>query len=153
MFQSSTPLLEIVLRVSLVFVGVFVLLRVVGKKEIGQLAPMDFLAMLLLSETVSPALTRQDSSVTASLVAAGTLIGLTLAIDWVAYRWRGVARVVQGVPQVLIHDGKVVADVQRREKLSDEEVQSALRREGVEHASDVRLAVVEPSGRITVVRR
>jgi uncharacterized membrane protein YcaP (DUF421 family) len=153
MFQWSTPLLEIVLRVAIVYAGVFLLFRLVGKKELGQLAPMDFLAMLLVSETVSPALTGQDPSVIGSLVAAATLMGITLAMDWVTWRWKGAARVIEGVPQVLIHDGRVLKDVQRREKLSDDEMASALRREGVERTEDVRLAVVEPSGRITVVRR
>jgi len=153
MFQWSTPLLEIVLRVAVVYAGVFLLFRLVGKKELGHLTPMDFLAMLLVSETVSPALTGQDSSVTGSLVAAATLMGITLAMDWVTWRWKAAARVIEGVPQVLIHDGKVLKDVQRREKLSDDEVASALRREGVESADEVHLAVVEPSGRITVIRR
>ena len=153
MFQPSTALLEVVLRVVLLYGGLFLLLRLVGKKEIGQLAPMDFLAMLLVSETVSPALTGQDTSLTASLTAAATLILLTFVLDWATWRWRGVARALEGKAQVLIDDGKVDRDVQRREKISEEELLAALRREGVERAADARLAVVETSGRITVVPR
>jgi uncharacterized membrane protein YcaP (DUF421 family) len=153
MFQMSTSPLEIVVRVVVIYAGLLVALRVVGRKELGQLAPMDFLAMLIVSETVSPALTRQDDSVTAAGVAAVTLLALTFAVDWVTHRWRAAARIVEGEPRVLIEDGRVDREAQRKERISDQDLESALRREGIEHASEAKRAVVEPNGRITVIRR
>jgi uncharacterized membrane protein YcaP (DUF421 family) len=153
MFQPSTSLLEIAVRVVLIYAGLFLLLRLVGKKELGELAPMDFLTMLILSETVSPALTKQDTSLAAAGVAAGTLILLTAAIDWAAYRWKRFGTVVEGKPVDLVVDGKVVEKAQKKEKLSDDEIAAALRRQGVEDLSEVKRAVVENTGKVSVIKR
>jgi uncharacterized membrane protein YcaP (DUF421 family) len=153
MFQPTVPLLEIAGRVLLVYAGLFLLLRLTGKKELGQLAPMDFLTMLLVSETVSPALTGGDESVTGGMVAAATLVLLTFAIDWTSFRSKAFARAMSGVPQVVLRDGKVDRDVQRRERLSDDELDAALRHEGIGRRDEVHRATIETNGRVTVVPR
>ena len=153
MFTSSVPLLEIVARVSILYVGLFVLLRLLGRRQLAELAPMDFLAMLVLSETVSPALTRSDPSVTAALVAAATLLFLTFGLDWATFRWRRLADVVEGEPRVLVTRGRVNRALMQRERIARSELVSALRREGVASVRDVRIAVLEPPGRITVIPR
>src|SRR5262245_66427902 len=98
MFAFHTPFLEIVVRVVLVYAGLFLLVRLSGKKEIGQMGPMDLLAMLLLSETVSPALTGQDPSVAASWTAAGTLLATGVLIELITHRWRRAEQWLEGLP-------------------------------------------------------
>ena len=66
MFTNTTPLAEIVVRVVAVYTALLVMVRIAGKREIGEFGPLDLLGMLLLSETVSPALTAEDSSLTAA---------------------------------------------------------------------------------------
>jgi uncharacterized membrane protein YcaP (DUF421 family) len=127
------------------------MVRVAGKREIGQLAPLDFLAMLLLSETVSPALTKQNDSIPVALTAAATLLALTTLVSWLSYRFRGFERLVEGAPRIVIDDGRVDSAVCRSERISEQELQSALRREGVDAADEVRRATLEPNGRITVI--
>jgi uncharacterized membrane protein YcaP (DUF421 family) len=153
MFTPSTNLLEIVVRVLLVYVGLYVLVRISGKREIGQLGPMDLLAMLLLSETVSPALTAQDTSILAAWTAAAALLGATFAVEWLTHRSRRAERWIEGRPHVLIEDGEVHHALQRRLRISDQELASALREQGVDTVADVKTATLEPNGRITVVRR
>lgn len=153
MFTPTANLLEIVVRVLLVYGGLYVLVRISGKREIGQLGPMDFLAMLLLSETVSPALTVQDTSVLAAWTAAATLLGATFAVEWLTHRSRWAERWIEGRPLVLIEDGVVRPVLQRRLRISDQELASALREQGVDTPTDVKVATIEPNGRITVVRR
>jgi uncharacterized membrane protein YcaP (DUF421 family) len=151
MFEMTASIGEIVLRVLIVYAGLFALLRLTGKRGLSELAPMDLLTMLILSETVSPALTHGDTSLAAGFTAAGTLLALTVLMEWATWRWPRFARVAEGRPQVLIADGKVDRAVQRRHKISDEDLASVLRREGLEDPSDVGRATVEVTGRITVV--
>jgi uncharacterized membrane protein YcaP (DUF421 family) len=151
MFQPTANLFEVLLRVLLVYGGLALLVRITRKKELGQLAPMDFLAMLLLSETVSPALTAGDTSVTTGLVAAISLLGLTYLVDWLTFRSTAAARLLYGHAKVLVRDGHVVEDVRDQEKLSLEEIQSAVRREGIDDLLKVKLAFIETNRRISVI--
>ena len=96
MFAPTAHLWEIVVRTLVVYAGLYALLRVSGKRGLSELAPMDLLTMLILSETVSPALTRGDDSLLAAFTAAGTLLALTVGVEWSTTRWPGFARVVEG---------------------------------------------------------
>jgi uncharacterized membrane protein YcaP (DUF421 family) len=153
MFENQTPLLEVVVRVSLIYVALMVFVRFAGKREVGQLGPLDFLAMLLLSETVSPALTAQDTSLTAAVVAAVTLLVLTAVVGRLTYHSPLLERLIDGTPVRIIADGSVVEDALRRERISPQELAIALRKEGVESPRDVEAAYVEPTGRVTVLRK
>jgi len=150
-FQPTSNLIEIVLRVLLVYAGLSLLIRLTRKKELGQLAPMDFLTMLIVSETISPALTAGDSSVTAGLVAATALMSLTFLIDWLTFRSESAARLLHGSARMIIDDGEVIKAAQRREKLTVDEITAAVRSEGVEAIAGVKRAFVETNGRITVI--
>ena len=151
MFESHTSLLEIVARVLLVYFALLLMVRLSGKREIGELGPMDLLAMLLLSETVSPALTRQDTSISAGLTAAATLLTATFVVDWVTHRSGAVERWIEGRPLVVIEHGRVRHALLKRLRISDEELATALREQGLEAPADVLKAVVETTGRITVI--
>ncbi len=153
MTASAFDLLEVVGRVVLVYVFLLIMVRVAGKREIGELSPLDFLAMLLLSETVSPALTAGDTSLPAAFAAAGTLVGLTTLVGWLSYRFRSFERLVDGTPRVVIDDGRIDEAVCRSERISPQELASALRKEGVGRLDAVQCATLEPNGRITVIRK
>jgi len=153
MLENQTPLIEVVVRVVIVYSALIVFVRFAGKREVGQLGPLDFLAMLLLSETVSPALTAQDTSLPASLTAAGTLLLLTAIVGRLTYRSRTIERLIDGRPRKLITDGVVDERACQEERITAQELEIALRREGVERPTDVKVSYVEPTGKITVVRR
>jgi uncharacterized membrane protein YcaP (DUF421 family) len=153
MFTTDKSPLEIVARVTLIYVSLMILLRFTGKKELGQLDPMDLLTMLLLSETVSPALTANDKSVTVALVAAGTLILLTVLVSRLTFRFRWMEHFVQGRRSVLIKQGKVMEDVLRSERLTAQQLRTALHQEGIEAVSQVKTAYVGPSGDITIIKK
>ena len=152
MFSPEKSLLEIVLRVTLVYVFLMILLRFTGKKELAQLEPMDLLTMLILSETVSPALTAGDHSMTTAAVASGTLIALTMLFSRLTFRSRTMENFVQGKRAVLIRHGKVMEDVLRSERITDQQLTTALHQEGIEAVSQVKMAYVEPSGDITIIK-
>jgi uncharacterized membrane protein YcaP (DUF421 family) len=114
---------------------------------------MDFLTILLLSETVSPSLTKQDTSITAGLIAAAMLLAVTVVVERAVFRSRRLEEVLEGRPQVLFENGQVNGTILKRERISELELGMAIRREGVESLSDVAKAVLEPTGFISVIKR
>jgi len=151
LFTTTTPVLEIVVRVTLVYFTLLVLVRCAGKREVGQLGPVDLLAMLVLSETVSPSLTAQDASLGAAMVAATTLLALSAVVGRLTYHSRTVERLVDGSARVIIEDGRLLEEVARAERITPAELAQSLRAEGIEDVGGVRRAVVEPNGTISVV--
>jgi uncharacterized membrane protein YcaP (DUF421 family) len=109
--------------------------------------------MLLLSETVSPALTGDDDSLPAAFVAAATLIVLTAAIGRITFRSPRVERWFDGEPVVLARDGDVDTDACARERISRSELDAALRKKGVRSTAGAELVVLEADGSISVVPR
>lgn len=152
MLWPTTPAWEIVARVVVLYLMLLALVRVVGKREVGQLGPIDLLAMLILSETVSPVLTRQDESLGAAFIAATTLLVLGASIERLSWWSPAVERLVDGEPMVLVEDGELRAEVARRERITLTELAQAMRASGVEHVHEVRLATIETNGQITVVK-
>lgn len=153
MLGPTTPALEIVARVVCVYVGLLILVRISGKREVGELGPIDLLAMLILSETVSPSLTAQDTTLAGGLIAAATLLALgalVARLNWWSPRFE---RLVEGEPVVLIEDGRVHEEAERAERITAAELAQALRRSGVEDLKDVKRAVVETNGQITIIAR
>ena len=151
MFEPRIPLLEIVLRVLLIYLFLLVAMRLFGRKEMGRWTPMEFLGMLLLARTVGPALTGGDSSLTVAAVAALTLLGVTFLFDFLVHRSRRLENLIEGRPELLIEDGRVSEKTMRREMLTRQQLLSALRRENVESPDEVSRAYIESDGRITVI--
>jgi uncharacterized membrane protein YcaP (DUF421 family) len=151
MLGPTTPALEIVARVVCVYVALLVMVRVSGKREVGQLGPIDLLAMLILSETVSPVLTAQDETLGGGLIAAATLLALGATVGRLTWWSPRFERLVDGEPVVLIENGRVHEGAERAERITAAELAQALRSAGVEELADVKLAVVEVNGEITIV--
>lgn len=145
-------LLEIAGRVVVIYVACIVLLRVT-RREMSELGPVDLLTMLLLSETVSPALTGGDDSLAGGLVAAIALLGMGTLSEILAFRWRRAERIIHGTAVVLIDDGTVDSEVMRRYRISDEDLRASLHHAGVLAVSEVKRAFVEADGAITVIKR
>ena len=145
--------LEIAARVAIVYVGCIVLVRLSGRRELSQLGPLDLLAMLLLSETVSPALTGGDETVTGGLVAATTLMGLCVITSWIVFKSRKVERVLQGRAALLIQNGRVDRKVMHDFRIADDDLKTVLHQHGMLHVNEVARAYLEPDGEITMIKR
>jgi uncharacterized membrane protein YcaP (DUF421 family) len=150
MFAPTVGIGELMLRVIIVYAAVYLLLRVVGKKHVGELAPFDLVVLLLLSECVQNALVGDDKSVTGGLLAATTLFGISQLVGYVAWRYKQAGRVLEGTPRVLVRHGRVLKDVLAREQITHSELLEALRREGCTSLVNVRYAVLENDGAITI---
>ncbi len=150
---SLLKVLEIVARVSIIYVACMALLRLSGRREMAELGPMDLLAMLLLSETVGPALTGSDESVSAGLLAAATLMALCVLTARITFAHRRVEKLIEGEAIVVIEQGKVNADVLRRFRISASDLETTLHRQGLLHVAEVARAYVEADGKITIIKQ
>ncbi len=146
-------MLEIVGRVAVVYIALTVLLRISGRREMSELRPMDLLTMLLISETVSPALTGGDQSLAGGLLAVVTLIGLSVATSVLTYRSRRAERLLEGSAVLLIRDGVVDPRVMRRFRITDADLRAALRQNGHQDIDEVARAYVESDGKISVLAK
>src|SRR5688500_16216273 len=105
MWELTTPWWEIVLRAFIVYVFVFTLFRLLGKKQLGQTSPFDFVLILIVSESVSNGLTGGDDSLAAALICCATLISLAYVVDWVAFKSKKIETVLDGEARILISNG------------------------------------------------
>jgi len=137
----------------IVYTAILIGLRLAGKREIGQMAPFDLVVILLIANAVQNAMVGPDTSVTGGLIAAGVLIVANYGVAQARQRLPFLQRALEGTPTLLIHDGKFLRENLRRESLDEDEVLMALREHGVDNVTDVRMAVLETDGSISVVSR
>lgn len=153
MWRASLPWWEFVLRGVIVYAFLVILLRVTGKRQVGQLAPFDLVLLLVLSNAVQNSMNGGDNSVTGGLISATTLIVLNGIIGRLTYGNKSLERIIEGRPEILIHNGKLYAEVLKREKLTHHELNTALRAAGCSCPEEVHYAVLENTGEITVHAR
>jgi len=150
MFALQIGAPELIGRAVLVYVAILALLRIVGKKHVGEMAPFDLVVLLILSECVQGALTAGDNSVTAGVIAAATLFGTNQLVGYVSTRNKTVERLLEGKPKILVRNGTVCTDVLAREQVTHSELIEALRREGCTSLTKVRYAILENDGQISI---
>ena len=151
MWNIAVPWWELILRAGVVYVVLLLLLRLTGKRQVGQLAPFDLVLLLVLSNAVQNSMNAGDNSLAGGLISAATLIGVNWAVGLATYRSKKLEMLVEGRPQVLIHNGKLFEDVMASALLTHHELNSALRRAGCSSVEDVHSAILENNGSISVV--
>lgn len=142
---------EIVIRTLIIYAVVLLGLRVTGKRQLGQLAPLDLVLLLLISNAVQNAMVGPDTSLLGGVVSAITLLTAHSLFSRLRLRVPAFRRALSGEPTILIRDGQILSDNTKREEITEDELLSALREHGVEHATDVELAELEVDGSISVV--
>lgn len=150
MWQLSLPWWEFVLRAVVVYLFLLVTLRLTGKRQIGQLAPFDLVLLLILSNAVQNSMNGGDNSISAGIILASTLIFLNAVLGLLTSRMKVAADIVQGKPQVLIHNGHIYDDVLKHENITRHELDAALRDAGCASLDEVHFAILETNGKISV---
>ena len=150
MFELAMPWWEFVLRASIVYFILLVMIRASGKRTMGQLTPFDMLLVVLLGNAVQNALLGKDTSVGGGLLLAATLIVLNWIVGLVSARSPRVEAIIEGSPVLLARDGKIYRDVLRRELISRADFDKALREAGCTEVDEIRSAVLETNGHITI---
>jgi uncharacterized membrane protein YcaP (DUF421 family) len=153
LFQLSAPWWHFALRAVAIYALVMVLMRVSGKRAVGQFTPFDLVLLILIGNAVQNGINGGDNSLTGAFVMATTLIALNYAVAFATSRSRRAERLVEGVPVVLARNGKVFERVLREQFVSDEDFHKALRQHALAEVSDVALALLETNGSISIVPR
>jgi uncharacterized membrane protein YcaP (DUF421 family) len=151
MFRMGTEAWAVIVRTLLVYVGVFVGLRVAGKRELGQMTVFDLAVVLLISNAVQNAMVGPDFSVQGGLLAALVLLVANRVLALMRLRGGTWGRLIEGTPTVLVEDGELIEPHLRREGLERQELEMVVREHGVDALSEVRLAVLETDGSISIV--
>lgn len=143
--------MDIVIRAAVVFFLILLLTRIVGRRELSSMEPFDLILLVVIGDLVQQGVTQQDNSITGAALAIATIALLTVAVALVSARSRRLRRVFEGAPIVLVSDGQVVEPNLRRERLTIEELAAEARLQQVASLDDVRYAVLETSGKISVI--
>lgn len=143
--------MDTVLRVTVIYLFVLVGLRVLGKREFGQLSPLELVSLLMIPEIVSQALIGSDYSLTTGLTGLCTLLVLVFLTSLLVQRFERVGRLVSGEPTLLVHDGRFLVDAMNRMRVTPEEVFTEMHKTGQESLSEVKWAILEPDGSIAIL--
>jgi len=145
--------MEIVVRATILYFFVFLLLKVMGKKELSQLSAFELILLITIGDLIQQGITQDDTSMTGAVLAVSTIALWVLAISYVSFRSSGARRVLEGVPVVVVRDGKLLPEAMKIERLHQEELLEQARHAGIDDLSDLRLGVLEADGKFSFIKK
>ncbi|MBJ7405687.1 MAG: DUF421 domain-containing protein [Bradyrhizobium sp.] len=149
-FAPTHSLIEIILRGTIMYFGIFILMRLILKRQTGGISIPDVLLVVLLADAAQNGMAGEYQSITEGLVLVATIIFWNLAIDWLGYHVPFIDRLIRPPPLLLIKDGRVLRRHLRQELVTMDELLSKLREEGVDGPAHVSEAYIEGDGNISV---
>jgi uncharacterized membrane protein YcaP (DUF421 family) len=145
--------MDLVVRSVVIFFFVFVLTRVVGRRELSSMEPFDIILLVVIGDLVQQGITQSDDSVTGTLIVLATIGLLTVGLSYVNFRVRRLRPLLEGTPIVLVDDGRVIDPHLARERITMEDLTAQARMQGIASLDDVRWGVLETSGQISFVKK
>lgn len=152
MWQMTSPWYEPVIRSFVVYFFIFLVVRIIGKKKLGEFAPFEVILLLIMGVSVQNAVVGSDHSITAGIICIAVLGGLNIIINNLTYRFRWFEKIIEGQPEVIILNGKIHRKILEKEKITDAELYEALREHEIMNAEDVKCAILEADGKISVIK-
>lgn len=143
--------MDIVIRATFAFLFVLFLTRIVGRRELSSLEPFDLIMLVMLGDLVQQGVTQNDFSVTGLVLAGGTIALLTVAVSYASFRFRVLRPALEGYPVILVQDGKPIDRNMSRNRITHDELATAARMQQVDSIDDIRWAVLETSGQISII--
>jgi uncharacterized membrane protein YcaP (DUF421 family) len=141
---------KIMLSCLVIYLFIIVAIRLFGKKELSQLSVLDLVFVLLISNSVQNAMVGPDATLMGGLVAATTLFAVNYIFKWAMYKFPKFSKTIQGHPQLLIYNGKLMKQNLDKLRLSKAELEEAIREHGENSISEIDLAVLEVDGHISL---
>ncbi len=142
---------SVVLRTAVVYVVLVIGFKLVGKRTAGQLSTLNLVVLLVVANAVQNAMVGENTSLIAGLLAAGVILGLDLVLHSIADRWKPLREWLDGVPTLLVEDGRLMTENLRQEGVSERELAVALRQNGLLSATEARFVYLEPNGAFSVI--
>lgn len=152
-FQPTLSLAEIFLRGTLVYFALFLILRLIVRRQSGSFGPADLLVIVLIADAAQNAMGKEYSSVTEGVILVLTIVGWEYLLDWLAWRFPRLRPVLKVPPLKLVENGKILEQNLRSEMLSEAEILAGLREKGARQLDDVEAAYLNASGEIAVVKK
>ena len=153
LFRLGIPWWHLAIRAIIIYVVFFIGLRLFGKRELGQFTTFDLVLVLLIANALQPAMTGPDNSLTGGAIIVAILLLFNRGVAMLRNRWPAFDNLIEPPPTVVVQDGSVIKEALEKEGLSETDVQMAIREHGVEKLSDVKQAVLENDGSISVVTK
>lgn len=151
MFVPDTPLLEIFVRGSVVYLALFIMLRCVLKRQAGGVGISDILVIVLIADASQNAMAHDYTSLPDGIFLVMTIIFWNYVIDWLSFHAPWFSRLVEPAPLPIIKSGRMLKTNMRSELITVDELMSLLRQQGVDSVSEVKIACMEPDGKLSVV--
>lgn len=145
--------MEMVLRASAIYFFLWALTRGLGKRELAEMSAFELLLLVCVGDLIQQGVTQEDMSVTGAMLAVGTIGIWILIFSWIGFRWRPARRAIEGVPVVVVRDGRPLEDALRLERVTLDEILEGAREQGIANLRDVHLAILEPDGRFTFLKK
>jgi len=144
--------MDLVLRATALYIFVVILMRIIGRRELSSLSPVDLVLLIVLGDALQQGLTQDDYSVTGAIIVVTTIAVLQVIASYVTFRSRRMKRLLEGEPIVLIEDGKLIERNLRRERLRPDDVAEEMRLEGIAKFDDVRWGILESNGSFSFIK-
>lgn len=144
--------MDLVLRAGVMFCFLFLLTRVIGKRELGTLQPFDLLLLIVLGDALQQGITQDDYSITGALLVVGTFATLQVGVSWIGYRFPRSRPILEGEPIIVLQDGKPIDRNLKRERLTMDDISEGARKQGIAHLANVRYAILENDGTISFLQ-
>jgi uncharacterized membrane protein YcaP (DUF421 family) len=144
--------MDLVIRAVALYIFVVFLMRIVGRRELSSLTPVDLVLLIVLGDAVQQGLTQDDYSVTGAILVISTIALLQVATSYVAYRSRRAKKLLEGDPIVLVQDGEVIERNLRRERLRVEDVAEEMRQQGIATFDEVQWGILESNGQFSFIK-
>lgn len=152
MFDMQLPWWEFVVRGAIIYSVLLLMVRISGRRTVGQFRPFDLLVVMLLSESVSNSLSGSDESVSGGLIVAATLIALNTLVAAATARSRKLATIVDGTPILLGRDGQIFHNARRSARITEGDIEQALH-EADCSLEDVQYIFLESDGGISILQK
>lgn len=152
LFGLSTPIAEIILRGTATYWFLFLVFRFIVRRDVGAVGIADILILVIIADASQNAMSGEYTSVTDGMILVLTLIGWNILLDWISFRYPLFRRFATPGPLLLVKDGKLLIKNMRREFITEEELWSKLREEGIERLDQVKTVHLEPEGGFSVIR-
>jgi uncharacterized membrane protein YcaP (DUF421 family) len=145
--------MDLVIRATVVFFFIFLVTRVVGRRQLSDLEPFDLILLVVLGDLVQQSITQSDESVTGTLIVISTIALLSVAVSWISFRSPRARLIAEGEPIVLVQDGRPIERNLRRERITLSDIREEARQAQITSLADIQWAILENDGKISCIPR
>jgi uncharacterized membrane protein YcaP (DUF421 family) len=145
--------MDLVIRATIIFLFIFLVTRIAGRRELGTLEPFDLILLVVMGDLVQQGITQSDQSVTGTLIVISTITLLSVAVSWASFHSRRLRKITQGEPVVLVRDGQPIERNMRRERITLDDVREQARAAQIPSLERLEWAILEDNGTISCIPR